>query len=78
MSEFTDMDLQWFRGGPTVVEVVNVITETDIVGDEDERVCGCGCQGTEVHDECTCGKQSCFWCCDTLVYTSPTDADIPF
>jgi hypothetical protein len=26
----------------------------------------------------TCGKQSCFWCCDTLVDTAPTYDDIPF
>jgi hypothetical protein len=69
--EISDLEAQWYRGFPKVVDVVNVITEDDIV-------CGCGCQGTEVHDECACGEQSCFWCADTLVGTDLTDDCIPF
>lgn len=30
-SEYTDLDLQWFRGGVQVVEVVHLVTEEDIV-----------------------------------------------
>ncbi len=32
---FTDTELQWFRGGVQVVEVVHLVTEDDIVSEED-------------------------------------------
>jgi hypothetical protein len=39
---FTDLELQWFRGGVKVTEVIHVITEDDIVsetltGEHNER-----------------------------------------
>jgi hypothetical protein len=30
---FTDFDLQWFRGGIRVTDVINLVTEDDIVSD---------------------------------------------
>lgn len=30
---FSDLELQWFRGGVQVVDVVNVVTEENIVDD---------------------------------------------
>lgn len=32
---FSDTELQWFRGGPRVTEVVHLVTEEDIVCEED-------------------------------------------
>lgn len=86
-AEISDLEAQWFHGFPEVVEVVNLVTEDDIVAevydcnvpgdcgnlveapslgcvecldaawaeDEDDMVCGCGCQGTEDHGVCGCG-----------------------
>ena len=58
---FSDMELQWFHGFPTVADVGNVTTEDDTEG-----------------EECGCGEQTCFWCCDTQVGMELTDNDIPF
>ena len=32
---FTDLELQWFRGGIRVTGVINLVTEDDIVGEGD-------------------------------------------
>jgi len=80
--EISDLEAQWFRGFPKVVEVVNLVTEGDIVGE----VCPCGTDVVapgEVCDYCAtialceCGSHDCFWCAPTVA-TFPTDADIPF
>jgi hypothetical protein len=37
-SYFTDMELQWFHGTHNVVEVLNLITESDIVSEVDKEI----------------------------------------
>jgi hypothetical protein len=37
-NQFTDLDLQWFQGGVPVTDVINLVTEEDIVSEVDKEV----------------------------------------
>lgn len=61
-STFTDLELQWFRGGIRVTDVINLVTEAQIVSvvvTYAGTVCQCGCfapllpQDTTYSSECT-------------------------
>lgn len=43
---FTDMELQWFRGGVKVTDVINLVTNEDIVG-ETTTCLGCGAKNLQ-------------------------------
>lgn len=91
--EFSDMELQWFLGFPKVVDVVNVITEDDIVGEV--HTCGMcnvptgfpyvgncdACSDILYADYCACGEEGHTTCiCGngrTSGQVAPT-CDIPF
>lgn len=36
-SIFSDLELEWFRGGAEVVEVTHLVQDADIVGEETDR-----------------------------------------